>query len=74
MKCPGCGNGGRKDTACTHMTCEECHTVWCYVCGIAEKYLDKANPDGNIFSHNDNWKTLYPKRCPMFFLELHDID
>ena len=29
--CPNCGIGGLKNDACTHMTCNNCLTQWCYV-------------------------------------------
>ena len=35
MPCPECGLAGRKDEACTHMSCPRCHTPWCYVCGLS---------------------------------------
>ena len=30
MRCPGCQLAGRKDDACTHMTCTKCTTEWPY--------------------------------------------
>ena len=73
MYCPGCKLGGRKDNNCTHMSCTACHTVWCYICGLEEKKLDKSDPKGDIYRHNEDWDTN-PKRCPMYFNEIHDID
>ena len=34
-RCPQCDVGGVKDDACTHMTCDNCHTQWCYLCGLS---------------------------------------
>ena len=39
MACPTCMQNGVvsraiKDDACTHMTCNTCGTVWCYLCGL----------------------------------------
>ena len=36
-RCPQCDVGGVKDDACTHMTCDNCQTQWCYLCGLAVK-------------------------------------
>ena len=71
--CPECGVGGVKDDSCTHMTCDKCKTKWCYFCGKKESDLDKSNPSGNIFSHNDDWETN-SKRCPLFLREIGQID
>ena len=42
MRCPSCKLAGRKDDACTHMTCTKCSTSWCYVCGLDVLKCDKA--------------------------------
>jgi IBR domain, a half RING-finger domain len=73
MYCPGCGAGGRKDNNCTHMTCNGCQTVWCYMCGLDAAKCNKVKADGGIFSHNIDWD-INPKRCPMYFYEIHDLD
>ena len=72
--CPSCGVGGTKDDECTHMTCPNCHTVWCYVCEKKESEVDKS-PDqvDDIYAHNADWKTN-PKRCPMYLTEIEDVD
>eukprot|EP00971_Amphidinium_carterae_P261542 5188693-Amphidinium_carterae.1 len=67
-QCPGCGHGGTKDDACTHMTCESCHTVWCYICGMDAKSdaCDKADgPGAPEYRHNADWDTK-TSRCPMY--------
>jgi hypothetical protein len=56
------------------MTCNNCRTVWCYFCGERESIVDKADPEGNIYSHNEDWH-LYPtRRCPMFLYLLCEFD
>ena len=65
--CPGCGVGGVKDDACTHMACQNCHTVWCYFCGKKEEEVHK-DPNAqvqNIYAHNTDWNTN-ELRCPMY--------
>lgn len=32
-RCPGCKAPTQKGPACNHMTCTQCHTHWCWVCG-----------------------------------------
>ena len=78
MQCPGCGLSGRKDDACTHMTCPKCTTVWCYVCGLHVKDCDKANarpgrPIDDIFLHNQDWE-INEKRCPMYLTQILEVD
>jgi hypothetical protein len=70
--CPGCGHSGVKDDACTHMTCINCNTVWCYLCGGDDKYLDKSGP-GNIYQHNVSWR-VRRRRCPMYLMEISEVD
>eukprot|EP01016_Furgasonia_blochmanni_P056677 TRINITY_DN9703_c0_g1_i1.p1 TRINITY_DN9703_c0_g1~~TRINITY_DN9703_c0_g1_i1.p1 ORF type:complete len:241 (+),score=48.24 TRINITY_DN9703_c0_g1_i1:64-786(+) len=67
MSCPQCGVGGRKDDACTHMTCEVCSTIWCYFCGKRESEV------GGFSWHNDNWKEDETK-CPLYFFEIQYYD
>ena len=71
--CPSCGVGGIKDDACTHMTCDNCNTVWCYFCGLAEEDLDKEDENGSIYSHNVNWAEN-EERCPMYLTEIGQVD
>ena len=71
--CPECGVGGVKDDSCTHMTCDNCNTVWCYLCGKKESDLDKSDSNGTIYKHNDNWNTN-SKRCPMYLTQIGQID
>ena len=74
VPCPQCGLAGMKDDACTHMTCPTCSQLWCYFCGKKVEDCDrKENGTGGIFDHNDNWP-LNPKRCPMYFTQITDID
>ena len=55
--CPSCGVGGMKNDACTHMTCPNCHTVWCYLCEKSENEVNKdpGAPVQNIYAHNIDW-------------------
>jgi len=79
--CPECGHGGVKDDACTHMTCESCQTVWCYVCGLdtASDDCSKAPKSGkhraseDAYRHNVNWH-VNEERCPMYLNEIHEVD
>ena len=72
IPCPKCG-GGRKDNGCTHMTCVKCRTSWCYLCGLPENKLDKANGVPNMMGHNDDWQNN-SKRCPLYLNDLFKID
>ncbi|UJR27623.1 hypothetical protein I4U23_008904 [Adineta vaga] len=74
LSCPKCGLAGMKDDSCTHMTCPTCSQIWCYFCGKRLEDCDKSpNGTNGIFDHNYNWDTN-PKRCPMYFTQLQDID
>jgi hypothetical protein len=74
VPCPTCGLAGMKDDSCTHMTCPTCQQVWCYFCGKKLEDCDKSKAGTNgIFEHNHNWDTN-PKRCPMYFTQIQDID
>ncbi|CAB9511898.1 IBR domain [Seminavis robusta] len=84
MACPGCGLAGRKDDACTHMTCPKCETKWCYVCGLDVHQCDKAPPRrhrendedddvDDIFLHNQDWQ-YNPARCPMYLTQILEVD
>ena len=77
MACPECGLAGRKDDACTHMTCPRCSTVWCYVCGLDVRACDKAPPNGirptdHIYLHNQDWETK-ETRCPMYLTQILEV-
>lgn len=71
--CPGCGVGGIKNDACTHMSWDSCQTEWCYFCGLEDGSLDKEDPNGNIYSHNVDWDSN-PKRCPMYLTSINEVD
>jgi hypothetical protein len=78
MKCPNCGVAGRKDNACTHMTCLRCTAVWCYVCGLDVNQCDKAQPRhgrpaDDIFLHNQGWE-VNPNRCPVYLTQILEVD
>eukprot|EP00929_Paragymnodinium_shiwhaense_P060256 TRINITY_DN30114_c0_g1_i2.p1 TRINITY_DN30114_c0_g1~~TRINITY_DN30114_c0_g1_i2.p1 ORF type:complete len:526 (+),score=113.10 TRINITY_DN30114_c0_g1_i2:130-1707(+) len=78
MPCPQCKLAGRKDDACTHMTCNRCHTDWCYVCGLSVADADKKPPRGgrpanDIFLHNADWE-VNPRRCPMYLTQILEVD
>jgi len=70
---PECGLTGRKDDNCTHMSCPQCHTEWCYICGDSLPCLNKAANNESIYGHNTNW-FANAKRCPMYLSQVHDID
>lgn len=79
--CPVCGHGGVKDDECTHMTCESCQTVWCYVCGLdtASEECSKAAKAGKYanyedqYRHNVNWH-VNKERCPMYLYQINEVD
>mmetsp|Transcript_37890 Transcript_37890/g.77772 ORF Transcript_37890/g.77772 Transcript_37890/m.77772 type:complete len:359 (+) Transcript_37890:40-1116(+) len=79
--CPKCNQAGMKDDACTHMTCESCQTVWCYICGLDTKLdeCSKAVAGGGHsnmaaeYRHNVNWHAI-EGRCPMDLSEIHQVD
>ncbi|CAF1145417.1 unnamed protein product [Adineta steineri] len=79
VPCPECGLAGMKDDACTHMTCPECQTYWCYFCGLKEIDCDKSISASTtesvipIYRHNESWE-INPKRCPMYLTAVCDID
>jgi len=78
MPCPVCALAGRKDEACTHMSCPRCHTSWCYLCGLSVGECDKAPPPPgksaeDIFLHNESWE-VNTKRCPMYLTQILDVD
>jgi hypothetical protein len=73
MRCPECKHSGRKDSACTHMTCSNCNTIWCYFCGLNEKNADNHADNMGIYGHNIGWQ-YNPKRCPMYFNEINEFD
>ena len=78
MICPGCKLAGRKDDACTHMTCTKCITEWCYVCGLDVKSCDKEAPReggrvNDIYLHNKDWE-INEKRCPMYLTKILEVD
>ena len=72
--CPKCGLGGMKDDSCTHMTCPTCQQIWCYFCGKKLEDCDRSISGNNgIFDHNIRWE-MNPKRCPMYFTQIQDLD
>lgn len=74
--CPTCKHRGTKDDNCTHMTCEECQTVWCYVCGLDVNSVqcDKAAVGGlPEYRHNADWYEN-TSRCPMYLSDIHQVD
>ena len=72
-RCPGCKILGRKNEACTHITCSKWKTLWCYVCGGSEKTVNKSSLTGGLSSHNENWKTN-PQRCPSSLTSIGSVD
>ena len=85
MACPTCMRNGVssraiKDDACTHMTCETCETVWCYLCGLdtASEECSKApleeDPQMSAdYRHNVAWFSE-EGRCPMYLNQVHELD
>ena len=79
MCCPKCHLAGRKDDACTHMSCPRCSTPWCYVCGLSVADCDKSAPlpgdtvGSEIFLHNTDWETN-EARCPMYLTQIIEVD
>ena len=79
MHCPKCNLAGRKDDACTHMSCPRCSTPWCYVCGLSVADCDKSAPSAghaagsDIFLHNRDWETN-EARCPMYLTQILEVD
>ena len=71
--CPQCGIACMKDDECTHIKCPKCKTNWCYVCGEASYNCDTSDYSGDLFRHNDDWKTN-PKRCPMNLCYISEVD
>jgi len=71
--CPSCGHKGRKDDACNHIRCINCHDMYCYVCGLSEANCDKEDPAKDIYSHNTNWHNN-AKRCPMYLFLINEVD
>ena len=47
--CPKWKIGGVKDDACTHMTCNNWGTVYCYICGKSDDKVNKSNKSGIIY-------------------------
>ena len=72
MYCPKCGYGGRKDLACTHISCTRCGEYWCYICGIGQTTVC---PNGESFYtvHNSKWETK-EGCCPQYFKYLQQLD
>lgn len=74
MFCPECKIGGRKNNACTHMTCPNCDCQWCYLCGLSFDDQDKKGGMGvSLFAHNQEWETN-GKRCPAWLNEICKVD
>jgi TRIAD3 protein (E3 ubiquitin-protein ligase RNF216) len=65
-RCPSCKLSGRKDDACTHMTCPKCSTVLCYFC---EKDVKQLGND-DIFEHNSDWVSDSSTNCPMYLTQI----
>ena len=72
-RCPKCKLAGRKDNACTHMTCPKCNTKWCYFCGKDENQLVDVKLGQSIYNHNVGWQH-YLNACPMYFTEIYEFD
>ena len=85
MACPTCMQNGVssraiKDDACTHMECDTCQTVWCYLCGLdtASEECSKApleeHPQMSAhYRHNRAWFSD-ERQCPMHLYQIHELD
>uniref|UniRef100_A0A914EMI6 RING-type domain-containing protein n=1 Tax=Acrobeloides nanus TaxID=290746 RepID=A0A914EMI6_9BILA len=69
-ECPKCHLIGNKNPGdCCHMTCPQCETEWCYICGKSQEELGI----GDFYSHftdpdSDNAET----GCYMYLTELYE--
>ena len=57
----------------SRMSCIQCHTIWCYVCGLSEDKCDKGGYKTSMYDHYINWKKN-PKRCPLWLNTVYQID
>jgi len=77
VPCPECSVGGRKDDGCTHMTCPQCQTEYCYVCGKKNSECDKEKgadfDQRSMMPHHVNWQEN-SQRCPMYLNEIPAVD
>jgi hypothetical protein len=70
-KCPNCGKIGRKDLACTHITCDKCSQAFCYVCEKSLKSL------GGVWGNHNNWalngqnQNVCPSQLHLFWPEIY---
>ena len=74
QRCPDCDLAGLKDNGCTHMNCERCGTVWCYLCGMNEDECvvdDEDQP--SLRAHNRDWNE-HQGRCPMLLISIQELD
>jgi len=72
--CPKCHVSGVKDGGCTHMTCQKCCQIYCYICELPLQKLDCEGDDRRtIYNHNTNWE-INPKRCPMYLMSISLVD
>ena len=55
------------------MSCLQCQTIWCYVCGLSEDECDKGGKKESIYDHYINWKKN-PNRCPLWLNLVHKFD
>jgi hypothetical protein len=72
QKCPNCATAGQKDNACTHISCANCGTKWCYFCGKAAQDIDcnNTNPP-NLDGHNHSAGSN-KSRC-VWYLDFHPL-
>ena len=55
------------------MTCIQCQTEWCYVCGLSDKDCDRGGNKVNMYDHYIDWETN-PNRCPIWLNEVYKVD
>jgi len=66
IECPGCGRDIQKSSGCNHMTCPNCNTEFCWVCG--------KTITGSVYDHYEN-SSCYQFRYEAFpYIEVDDDD
>ena len=55
------------------MSCIQCHTEWCYVCGLSKDTCDKDGNGTSMYDHYVDWETN-PQRCPLWLNTVHEFD
>lgn len=69
QKCPGCKSYIQRSSGCTHMTCPQCKTDFCYTCG--DRYCGYTNKAFRLLIGNHHSK-YSPLGCRQLFLPHND--